>query len=736
MLNYLHSSYAYVIPPVLGFFVLFSLSLLSLLRGRNNRANILFAGLCFLGAIINADVAAISLIADKNLALRIDRFTNLFFVFSLPVFIQFVHAFVGIERRAWLEYVAYFSSLFFLFFTPSSLFISGLNTYRFGTIAKAGPIYHVFTFVACITVCYCFLALFIAMRMAKENERKNRIKYILGGAGLIIFLLILNILPIQGFDVYPPGNFSFIPAIFLAFGVLKYDLLDISAVIRRSTIYFALTVLLTLLYIVIIYIFHSFFLAPGEGTVILPFVLALLMVMLFNPLKEKVRKFIDNYFFRGGYDYQQLLKEVSGKMASLLKVNQIREIILKTISSALQVGSVCLLLYVDSKSRFLLYADEGGMETDIPELPFFGLAHPLAGLLEETKAPLSRITVERMRTGHEQREKLLKIFDALGATMMIPMLSRGRLLGVIALGDKKSGELLVHEDIELLSTIANHAVTAIENAHAYEEIEKLNLGLEHKVAQRTASLRNTLEEKEKTQKQLVQSESIAAIGQLVAGVAHELNNPLAGASSLIQSSLEAISKGDAKGDEVLDDLKFSLKELKRMGEIVKSLLDLSRKTQTYSEPAQMNVALDDALRILYNQYKYLRVEIEKDYDENLPVIEGNYANLGQVFINVIKNALQALPSGAGKITLKTKYDRDKDVVVIECRDTGKGIPNRHLKDIFKPFFTTKGVGEGTGLGLYISHEIVKRHGGSIDVTSEEGRGTLLVIELPCHRRDL
>ena len=732
MLNYLFTSYAYVVPPLLGFIVLFPLSLISLLRGRKSPVNILFAGLCFLGAIINADVALVSLIADKQLALKIDRITYFFFVFSLPIFIQFVHAFAGIGRRAWIEYLAYFFSLFFLFFTPSSLFISGLNTYRFGTIAKAGPVYHAFAAAAGITVCYCFFTLFFSMKRARENELKNRIKYILGGVGLSIVLLILNILPVLGFAVYPPGNFSFVPAIFLAFGVLKYDLLDIGAVIRRGTIYFILTTLLTFLYIVIIYIFNTFLAFPGQDTVVLPLLLALFMVLLFNPLKERVRKFIDNLFFRGRYDYQQFLKKISGEMASLLKIHQIRELLLKSISSALQVSRVCLFLYDSDAGCFLLYQDgEGG--TGSAGQAVLDRTHPLVCLLEESGAPLSRIAVEHLGSRYEKGEQLIQFFHDFGANMVIPLLSRKRLLGMIALGEKKSGELLVHEDMELLTTIANQAVTAIGNAHAYEEIEKLNLELERKVAQRTASLRRTLEEKEKTQKQLIQSESLAAIGQLVAGAAHELNNPLAGASSLIQSSLEAISKGKAKSDEVVDDLKFSLKELRRMGEIVRSLLDLSRKTQVYTEPVLVNVAIDDALRILYNQYKYLRVEIEKEYDENLPVIEGNYANLGQVFINVIKNALQALPNGAGKITLRTSCDRERALVLIECRDTGKGIPARHQKDIFKPFFTTKGVGEGTGLGLYISHEIVKRHSGSIDVTSEEGRGTSLIIELPCHR---
>ena len=733
MLTYLSTSYAYVIPPILGFFVLFFLSLVSLLRGRKNSTNILFAGLCFLGALINADVALVSLIADKELAIKVDRATYFFFVFSLPIFIQFVHAFVGIERRKWLEYLAYFFSLVFLFFTPSSLFISGLNTYSFGTIARAGPVYHAFAAVTGITVCYCFFTLYSAMRKARENELKNRIKYILGGVGLSIVLLVLNIFPILGFAVYPPGNFSFIPAIFLAFGVLKYDLLDIGAVIRRGMIYFMLTVLLAFFYIIIIYLVNSFIMVSEKSSVVLPFLLALFMVLLFNPIKESVQKFIDNLFFRGRYDYQQLLKEISREMASLLKMHQIRELLLTSISSALQVSPVCLLLYDSGRARFLLYSY--GEDGEIEGQRLLDRRHPLVGFLEKSEEPLSKITAERLGQRYEKREEILQFFNDLKTTMIIPMLSQKRLLGMIALGNKKSGELLVHEDMELLTTIANQAVTAIENAHAYEEIEKLNLELERKVAQRTASLRKTLEEKEKTQKQLVQSESLAAIGQLVAGAAHELNNPLASASSLIQSSLETISKAEKTGDDVADDLKFSLKELRRMRDIVKSLLDLSRQTQVYVEPVPVNVAIDDALRILYNQYKYLRVEIEKNYDENLPVVEGNFANLGQVFINVIKNALQALPNGVGRIILTTSYDSGKDSVAIECRDTGKGIPARHLKDIFKPFFTTKGVGEGTGLGLYISHEIVKKHGGSIDVTSEEGRGTSLTIELPCHRRE-
>jgi two-component system NtrC family sensor kinase len=247
-------------------------------------------------------------------------------------------------------------------------------------------------------------------------------------------------------------------------------------------------------------------------------------------------------------------------------------------------------------------------------------------------------------------------------------------------------------------------------------------------------------EKERTQEQLIQSESLAAIGQLVAGIAHELNNPLASASSLIQTNIEMIEEQeDSKTEldqEILQDLTYSLKEINKTKEIVKSILDLSRQTQTYEEDVDLNGVIDDALRVLYNQYKCLDVMIEKQYDPALPMIKGNFSNLGRVFLNMINNAFQALPAQpecSGRITLSTSYDREKDCVVAECRDNGSGIPADVVRDIFKPFFTTKEVGKGTGLGLYISHQIIMKHKGDIQVRSEVGKGTSFIIQLPCKR---
>jgi two-component system NtrC family sensor kinase len=243
-------------------------------------------------------------------------------------------------------------------------------------------------------------------------------------------------------------------------------------------------------------------------------------------------------------------------------------------------------------------------------------------------------------------------------------------------------------------------------------------------------------EKEMTQGRLIQSESLASIGQLVAGIAHELNNPLASASSFIQTDIELINEQQDKrkiDQEVLQDLTYSLKELNKTKNIVKSILDLSRQTQTFEESVNMNDVIEDALRVLYNSYKHLQVTIEKNFDPSIPNIEGNFSNLGQVLINMIKNALHALPDGRGRISLSTSYQHETDRISVACRDDGHGIQPEIMKDIFKPFFTTKDVGTGTGLGLYVSYEIIKKHEGDISVSSEVGKGTTFTIELPCKR---
>lgn len=733
--TYLKTSYAFIIPPGLGFLVLLGISLVSLVKGRRRRPAILLSAICFMGALINLDVALVNIVRDKELAIAIDRFTYIFFVFSLPVYIQFVHSFLGIHGRKKLEYAAYFVSVVFLILTPTDLFIEGFSEYNFGTIARAGKAFHLFSASAALTLVYCVYTLFNAMRQATDNVLKNRIRYILWGLGLSSLLIGFNILPVSGVPVYPLGNFSFLPALVLAVGVLKYDLLDMGAAIRRGVIYSSLTFILTVVYSVIITILNFLFMgSPAERTVFLPLILAVLMVMLFNPIRLRVQSFIDGLFFRGRYDYRKLLIKVSGELTSLLDFTAIVQLLLATVERSLGVDHARLFVYDGEQQSFLAY-EKGKAE---PISTGIGKEHPWVRYMKDMQRPMVIGDRER-RVGMAEEDSLPETISGGDKVhLVVPLTAKGDIVGMLVLGQKRSGELFMEEDVELLTTVANQTATALENARMYRQLAELNRELERKVEERTAELRAAMTEMERTQQQLIRSESLAAIGQLVAGTAHELNNPLAGASSLVQTSLETVTTwpvDEQEKAEIVEDLRFAVKELRRAGEIVGSLLDLSRQTQTYVEPVNMNTVLDNALRVLHNQMKRQRINIQKDYDPALPTLEGNFANLGQVFINIIKNAVEALSNGEGIITLTTRYDEVRDEVVVTCRDTGTGIAPERLHDIFKPFYTTKPVGRGTGLGLYISHEIVRRHGGIIEVESEIGYGSTFRITIPRRRKE-
>jgi two-component system NtrC family sensor kinase len=334
---------------------------------------------------------------------------------------------------------------------------------------------------------------------------------------------------------------------------------------------------------------------------------------------------------------------LSGRLATLVSFEDIRRLIAESVAEALQVSHITLYVWEDERvhtrpatcpiSRRAAFRTSRG---PIPD-PF----------IEEDGKPLSDYSLDMMsRRG--DGTGIPQAFRDLDASLIIPMIARDEVIGLIVLGQKKSGQLFVYEDVELLTTIANQSAVALEKARIYGELEQLNQALEKKVEERTAALRQAMEATEKARAQLVRSESLAAIGQLVAGTAHELNNPLASASSLIQTSLETIREGNLQEEdrkEIVDDLDFSLVEVKRASDIVKSLLSLSRQTSTYMEPVNLNTVMDDALRVLHSQFKHLPLQITRCYDMNLPQIDGNFANLGQVFINVIKNAIQALPKG-------------------------------------------------------------------------------------------
>jgi PAS domain S-box-containing protein len=233
------------------------------------------------------------------------------------------------------------------------------------------------------------------------------------------------------------------------------------------------------------------------------------------------------------------------------------------------------------------------------------------------------------------------------------------------------------------------------------------------------------EQLQQTHLQLVQSEKMASVGKLAAGVAHEINNPLGGILIYASLMLEDMPEDDPKRE----DIKRIVQETTRCKEIVKSLLEFGHQSGPKFEPVDVNRAIVDGLFFLENQAIFHNIEIVKDLDPFLPRVMGNASQLKQVFMNMVVNAADAM-SGNGKLTIRTRLSEDETYVTVEFTDTGVGIPEENLSKIFDPFFTTKEVGKGTGLGLAVCYGIAEKHGGRIEVESKVGEGTTFRIILP------
>jgi two-component system NtrC family sensor kinase len=227
------------------------------------------------------------------------------------------------------------------------------------------------------------------------------------------------------------------------------------------------------------------------------------------------------------------------------------------------------------------------------------------------------------------------------------------------------------------------------------------------------------------QQQLIQSEKMASVGQLAAGVAHEVNNPLGTILLYSHMLLEKLGDKDARREE----LEIIAKEATRCRDIVRGLLDFARQRKLQIENIDMNKIVSEVLSLASRQPSFQKVEIIKALEPSLPLMSGDPVQLKEVFLNIVANAGEAMPAG-GEVTVSSGFNKGGGNIEVTIRDTGLGIPAENLNKIFMPFFTTKKIGQGTGLGLAIAYGIVKMHRGSIDVESKQGEGTTFVVKLP------
>jgi signal transduction histidine kinase/DNA-binding response OmpR family regulator len=286
----------------------------------------------------------------------------------------------------------------------------------------------------------------------------------------------------------------------------------------------------------------------------------------------------------------------------------------------------------------------------------------------------------------------------------VPLAIQGRVTGRLR-ARVASAELSAVDAEQILRIVASQVAVAAENARLYE------------------GLRRQMEELRTTQAQLVQSAKLAAIGELAANVAHEINNPM---TSILGYATLMLEEGVDAGTRT-DYLKTIQSEALRIRETVRALLDFSRQRDFTKERVDVTQAVKDTLALVRRHAALSNIAVEERYEKDLPLIDVDVPQCKQVFLNLITNALDAMPNGG---TLTIASARDGEFVRVDIADTGAGILPANLDRIFDPFFTTKPAVKGTGLGLSVSLGIIQSHGGTIDVRSEVGKGSVFSVKLP------
>jgi signal transduction histidine kinase len=478
--------------------------------------------------------------------------------------------------------------------------------------------------------------------------------------------------------------------------------MDINIVLKKGTTYGLLVMLLFVPSFLLILLFQKFIYGDihylFSGFVIS---LLLLVTILFNRIKLHTEKAVEQLLFKDRYDYRETLGTFSKAMVTILDLQSLSKRIIETITQTMGVEKASLFLLNEEKGNYSLFESKNiKMTASTPEL---SKNDPLPHYLQKIGEIIIR---EELAKGANISELngVAKKMSFLEAEVSIPFISRGQLIGMINLGYKFNKDIYSHEDIELLSTLANQTAVAIENARLYEDLKR-------------------------SKSYIRRADRLASLGTLTAGLAHEIRNPLVAIKTLTQLLPERLDDEEFR----TQFLQIASGEVDRISSLVTELLEFARPSDPKLELENINTILDGMLLLASTETKKKQINIIKNYTSDLPPIQIDREQIKQVFLNVLLNAIDAT-SENGKITVKTRTftkPGGEPYAQIEFTDTGCGIPEEYLEDIFNPFFTTKST--GSGLGLSISNQIIQDHRGYIDVESQLNKGSSFFINLPVNQ---
>jgi signal transduction histidine kinase len=698
------------LPTALAFTMNLTLCLVVLSSKSKNIAHQLFA--CFVLSFATWNMGELIMISSVN-PIRAILGVRVIFVgltFAPLFFLHFSFVFPSKKKSEWVKGF----KLFLLYLIPLALVVTFSLTFRinierfkelrnvfyYGLLFEEPLIFLVFLGLIALFSGICIYwgikNLIQSLRTIRIPKQKLQIKYLI--FGIVSMAIVGTIINLSNYFLklgwpifFLASLYSILVSFFFAIALIKYRLLDIHLLIRGGILYSSVSGLILAIYILIIKNIGEAISQRAYGrSLLVESALILALVFMLRPFQTKVGDWIDRFFYMERVRFRTKLSEFSRTLTELVNLDEVAKTTVHFITQTLHVDSVVFFFLKNEVNEY-----RPNFGAPLHNEMKYSSQHPFVKRIELNGRA---VDLEHLRESEGEVEEIDDLIKK-GRVVVAPIFLKEKLLGFIVLGKKRSEKDYTMEELELLEAFSNQTALAISRALIYRDM----------------SLKD---------KQIMQAEKMVAIGELAAGIAHEIRNPL----GIITGSAETVRKhADRKIREEMTN--YILGESKRINGLINTFLDFARTKEPKLVSCDLREVLEKTLLLLSPQAKTLGVEIKKEIPQKLLQVSIDADQMRQAFTNLGVNALEAMPQGG--VLKVTVLENAKGKIMLRFSDTGKGIPKEVQAKVFDPFFTTKE--GGTGLGLSIVHRIITQHGGDISVEGEEGRGTIFTISLPLER---
>lgn len=688
----------YWLPPLLAGILDLFLCLLVLRQAPHRPLSRSFALFTLSLISWNLDIAALYFFSDEDSAFVWSSVFRYGMLFIPPTLYHMILELTGrwsIANRILLA-VGYWTSFILCLGNGRGVLVDRLEKFVWGYYPVGTPLYKLHTLADLLYFAATVYQLVRCIQVSDSARQRQQLKIVLLGFLVLLSAGLTNLLPVYGVAIYPLGNLGnvFFVAT-LTYAIVRHRLLDVDLIITKTVAsVLALILWLIPLWMLTAEVQRQIYGVADGRLLSFAFVVFILSALVFPWLLRVSEQVVRRLLWGQKFDSLQALNAFQRTMIQVLDQKKILTDLRNVLGDALQTEFVTVYLCQPAAN---LYVDPQG---ESPPLVF---EESFSNALSKRQEPIVREEI-MLEENNAEASLLTAMMAERKVEICVPLSAQERLIGFLVLGRKRNREMFSVEDLRVLTTLGAEAAVALENARLYEELKN-------------------------SQVMLARTDRLAAVGTLAAGIAHEIRNPLVAVQTFVQLLPEQID--DPEFRTTFLDLTNS--ELSRVSTLINDLMTFARPSPATLDEAQVNEVAEQIVRLLTGQAKKRDVTLLTKLAPDIPPFVIDQGQIKQVFMNLVMNAMQATPAG-GTVTITTSLIREADDqswCLIEVQDTGSGISADQKEQIFDPFFTTKET--GVGLGLFITHQIIEEHGGTIKVESEVGQGTQFLIRLPVKR---